>query len=80
LISLLLETGQDKVRLTIRDNGKYFPPDQAAVPDLEAAWEDRRVGGLGLYLVKGLMDNVAYSKNEENVNQLILEKGISWSK
>jgi len=66
--------------MVIRDNGKYFSPDQAQVPDIEASWEDREVGGLGIFFVKELMDNVTYNRTDANVNQFILEKNLSKSK
>ena len=54
----------------------YFSPEQAQSPDVEASWDEREVGGLGIFFVKELMDNVTYNKVEENVNQLVLEKQI----
>jgi serine/threonine-protein kinase RsbW len=76
-LSLSFEKEPDKARLIIRDDGQYFHPDQAEIPDLEAHWENRKVGGLGIYLVKKLMDNVSYSRMKEKGNQLILEKNIA---
>ena len=76
LLSLFFEIEGEKARLTIRDDGKYFSPDQVAVPDIEAELGTRAIGGLGIYLVKELMDSVTYSKTEENVNQLVLEKRV----
>jgi phosphoserine phosphatase RsbU/P len=75
-ISLAFEVEEDKARLMIRDDGKYFSPDQAAVPDIEADWDERDIGGLGMFFVKELMDQVKYQKPEENVNLLVLEKNL----
>ena len=80
LLSLSFDTKDNMARLIIRDNGKYFPPDQAQSPDVEADWDEREIGGLGIFFVKELMDNVTYNKNEENVNQFILEKKFLPSK
>jgi anti-sigma regulatory factor (Ser/Thr protein kinase) len=60
----------------IRDDGKYFSPDQAAIPDIEADWDERDIGGLGMFFVKELMDHVTYQKTEQNVNLLVLEKDL----
>ena len=76
LLTLFFDVEGKTARLTIRDDGKYFPPDQAAVPDVKANLDDREIGGLGIYLVKELMDNVTYSRTKENVNQLVLEKEL----
>ena len=76
LLSLFFDVEDNKARLTIRDNGNYFSPDQAKTPDTEAELGERDIGGLGIYLVKEMMDNVTYSRTEENVNQLVLEKEL----
>jgi sigma-B regulation protein RsbU (phosphoserine phosphatase) len=77
LLSLFFEVEDDTARLTIRDDGNYFSPEQAKIPDIEADWDERAIGGLGIYLVKELMDNVTYRRTEENINQFILEKELS---
>jgi len=76
LLSLTFDVEGDKAVLIIRDDGKYFSPEQAQSPDIEADWSEREVGGLGIYFVKELMDNVTYNRTEENVNQLVLEKEL----
>ena len=76
MLSLSFDVDADRARLVIRDDGKYFPPEQAQSPDVEAGWDDREIGGLGLFFVKELMDNVTYNRNEENVNQFVLEKNL----
>jgi sigma-B regulation protein RsbU (phosphoserine phosphatase) len=78
-ISLAFEVEGDKARLLIRDDGKYFSPDQAAIPDIEADWDERDIGGLGMFFVKELMDRVTYQKIEQNVNLLVLEKDLGSS-
>jgi phosphoserine phosphatase RsbU/P len=75
-ISLSFEVEKDVARLMIRDNGKYFSPDQAESPNIEADWEERQIGGLGIYFVKELMDTVTYNKVENGFNQFVLEKKI----
>jgi sigma-B regulation protein RsbU (phosphoserine phosphatase) len=76
LLSLFFDVDEQVARLTIRDDGKYFSPEQAQDPDFEADWEEKEIGGLGLYLVKELMDRVNYERTEENVNQFVLEKEL----
>ena len=68
---------QTRARLVIRDDGKYFSPEQAQSPDTEAGWDEREVGGLGIFFVKELMDDVTYNRLDENINQLVLEKRIA---
>ena len=76
LLSLVFTIDGGKAQLIIRDDGKYFEPSQAKHPDVEANWEDREIGGLGLFFVQELMDNVTYNRTEQGFNQLILEKKL----
>jgi len=75
-IGLSFKCENEKAILTITDDGKYFSPDQAEAPDIEADWSERRTGGLGIYFVKELMDNVSYNKIDDNKNMLVLEKEL----
>ena len=77
LLSLFFEVDEQVARLTIRDDGKYFSPEQAKTPNIEAGLDEREIGGLGIYLVKELMDKVAYDRTEEGINQFVLEKKLS---
>ena len=61
--------------LTVRDNGPAFDPLAAETPDVEAALEDRPVGGLGIYLVREMMDEVSYQRTATQ-NCLRMEKQI----
>ena len=79
LLSLSFDMADDCARLIIRDDGKYFSPDQAPSPDIEAGWDEREIGGLGIYFVKELMDNVTYNRPSENMNELVLEKKLTAS-
>jgi len=56
------------VTLCLRDKGIPFNPLEKEKPVLDATVEDREVGGLGIYLVKTMMDSVNYAwVNGENV-------------
>jgi anti-sigma regulatory factor (Ser/Thr protein kinase) len=50
------------------DSGRPFDPlSDAPEPDLNAVVEERRIGGLGVHLVKTLMDQMHYKReNEQN--------------
>lgn len=45
------------------DCGPPFDPLQRPTPDLELAPADRQVGGLGIYLVKSMSDEVTYERD-----------------
>jgi len=77
LIAIAFESDAEKAVLSIWDDGVHFSPDEAESPDLEAGWEDRKVGGLGVFFVQELMDEVIYRREENGINLLILEKSLS---
>lgn len=53
------------VRIEVMDNGTQFDPTQQPSPDTTSDIPTRRVGGLGLYLVKSLMDSVSYHRDKK---------------
>ncbi len=62
-------------KLVFYDNGKPFNPLSVDEPDLESDVQNRKVGGLGIYLVKKTMDVVQYDYiNAQNV--LTMEKTL----
>ena len=75
-LSLFFEKDQEVARLIVRDDGNHFHPGQAPLPDLTAGWQESKIGGMGIHLVKELMDNITYSRMDNRGNQLILEKKV----
>ncbi len=66
----------DALTIEIVDDSPAFNPlSDAPEPDLSSALEDRRVGGLGVYLVHTLMDELHY-RREQDRNHLTLIKQI----
>jgi serine/threonine-protein kinase RsbW len=57
-----LELGTDGVTMTIEDDGPQFDPLTLTLPDVTASLADRKVGGLGVHLVRNLMDTVSYAR------------------
>jgi len=65
----------DRVLVQITDFGHIFEPSNAPTPNVEAAVEDRELGGLGLYLIYQTMDNIDYQTSEDG-NTLTFTKFI----
>ena len=63
------------VAVDVEDDAKAFDPLSAPKPDINTSLEERAIGGLGIHIVKTLMDRVAYHY-EGNRNHLRLEKMI----
>lgn len=62
--------------ITFTDKGKAYNPLEEEAPDIDAALDARGVGGLGIFMVRQLMDDVEYKReNEQNI--LILKKTIN---
>lgn len=60
------------------DHGESFDPSDIPMPDLKADLSERKIGGLGLFLMRKLMDEVHYEadpKNKRNTLTLIKRKG-----
>jgi len=61
--------------IIITDDGHEYDPTQKKDPDIFLAVEDRPIGGLGIFLIKKIMDSVQY-RRINNRNNLILTKNI----
>lgn len=73
-IEIKMSVQARELRIDLIDDAKQFDPlHEAAQPDLDASLEDRRIGGVGIHLVKTMMDEVSY-KYEDSKNQLTLVK------
>ena len=59
----------------VTDGGRTFNPLDAPKPDLDAPLSERTLGGLGIHLVRSLMDGVDYRREKEK-NVLTLRKRI----
>lgn len=71
-ISVLVD--KEKIEIIVTDKGSGFDPDQLAPPDIPKYAHEARVGGLGIYLMKTLMDEVSYSFNPGIKNTVSLVK------
>ncbi|OFY38401.1 MAG: hypothetical protein A2X18_02720 [Bacteroidetes bacterium GWF2_40_14] len=61
--------------IIITDDGREYDPTQKKDPDISLPAEERPIGGLGIFLIKKIMDSVRY-KRTDNRNNLILTKNI----
>jgi serine/threonine-protein kinase RsbW len=64
----------DTLTITMRDTGKPFNPSNVKLPNLKAGLSERQIGGLGLYLMRKLMDEVHYISNPNTGNLLTMIK------
>lgn len=70
-IAIEVRRSGDRLLLVFSDDGDPFDPFAAPAPDLGASLEERRIGGLGVHLVRTLSDSFAYSReNGRNVKRV----------
>lgn len=77
IVKLVVELAGDDLIVTIRDTGKPFDPTSVPPPDLEADLNERKIGGLGMYFMKTVMDEVSYSFDAEDGNKLTMRKHLT---
>ena len=71
-VTLEVELDEERITVTLTSDGSRFDPFQRAAPDTTLPVEERPVGGLGLHLVRKLMDDVRYERrNRQNVVVLV---------
>lgn len=55
-----VDMNKDYILMNFIDKGIPYNPLERAEPDVTLSLEERKVGGLGIYLVKKLMDDITY--------------------
>jgi anti-sigma regulatory factor (Ser/Thr protein kinase) len=71
-VEMLLTVSDDGAVLEFRDLGKAFDPLAQPPPDLDAPMDQRSLGGLGLPLVRALVDEARYLREgPTNVLRLV---------
>lgn len=78
-IIINIEYDDSQFVIEIIDYGMSFNPQGIPDPDLKAYYKQHRVGGLGMYLMKRLMDEVDYNSIPGKYNQVRLLKYIDAS-
>jgi anti-sigma regulatory factor (Ser/Thr protein kinase) len=64
----------DVLTIILVDQGESFDPSEIPLPDLKADLSERKIGGLGIFLMRKLMDEVHYESKPNNRNVLTMIK------
>lgn len=75
-VDIEAEADDDYVTFVISDTGKPFDPTQKDEVNTELSVEDRPIGGLGIHLVRRMMDEISY-RYADHRNILTLRKRIN---
>lgn len=70
-----LERRGGDVILVTEDDGPPFDPLTLPPPDVDAPLEEREIGGLGVFLLRELMDEVSYAHTGTH-NRLTMRKAV----
>lgn len=66
---------EDSIVLVLTDTGKEFDPTMAPEVDVTLSAEERQIGGLGIFLIRQIMNEVRYERIDGK-NVLTLEKKL----
>ncbi len=72
-IKVRLSVQPGEVKAEVEDDGQPFNPLEASEPDTAQSLQERTIGGLGIHLVRKLMDNLEY-KRQGDRNLLTIKK------
>jgi serine/threonine-protein kinase RsbW len=75
IIKFTLNGDNNLVIINIEDNGIPFNPLEKIDPDFPENIESAEIGGLGILIIRKLMDNVSYER-KQGKNKLTMRKNI----
>ena len=73
-IEVEVEKEKEALVIRLRDQSPLFDPTLVPPPDLTLPLEERRLGGLGIHLIRCFTDSMAYRVTPEGDNELTLMK------
>ena len=74
-IYLTAKKQDDRLVFVLTDSGKAFDPTQAPDADISLSADERQIGGLGIFLIRKIMNEVKYERIDDK-NVLTLEKEL----
>jgi anti-sigma regulatory factor (Ser/Thr protein kinase) len=75
-IEITCDDDDKDITVILRDHGQPFDITAVPIPDISTSLEDRQVGGLGIFLMRTLMDDVRYERLGNSGNILTLVRSI----
>ncbi len=77
IIDVLVKTDTKKITVIVSDKGLGFNPDKVKTPDLNESIKAGKKGGLGICLMRTLMDKVYFQIKPGQKNQVTMIKYIN---
>jgi sigma-B regulation protein RsbU (phosphoserine phosphatase) len=75
-VEVTADVNDDVLTFVIKDHGAAFDPTQHEEVDIDAELDERAIGGLGIHLIRTIMDTVEYQRTSDGYNRLVLTKRI----
>jgi len=75
-VTITAEATEKQLTIILSDHGVPFDPTATEDPDITLSAEERPIGGLGIFLVKQVMDTIDYRRTPDGINELTLRKEI----
>lgn len=72
-IDIEVSLEEDQFCIHLQDTGKTFKMNKFTEPDIERKIKEKKRGGMGLYLIHSLMDDVSYSRSN-GINEMVMCK------
>jgi len=76
MVQVRVERDGDRLTVRVRDEAPLFDPTRHPLPDVTLPLEERRLGGLGIFLIRQVMDEMVYRVTPEGGNELSLIKRL----
>lgn len=74
-VTVTFDPSRENVTISFEDRGVPYNPLEREDPNVESSLEERKIGGLGIFIVKNTMDDVVY-ENDNGHNILKITKNI----
>ena len=74
-ISLMAKISDGNLVFVLTDSGKEFDPTKVPDSDITLSAEEREIGGLGIYLIRQIMNKVEYQRIDKR-NVLTMRKQL----
>ena len=75
IIRVFISAHPDTLTVMVVDDGVAFNPLERTIPDLSCTLDECRIGGLGIHLMKNLIDDITYRRTG-NLNILTMTKAV----
>ena len=72
IVEVQLKNTDGNIIFEFKDEGKEYNPLEKPDPDINLPPEDRPLGGLGIFMIKNIADNISYKReNDKNILTLV---------